>query len=69
MSGTFLPARSKTCVMAADRSFRVERVENCFHREQIDAAFKQCRCLPGISAFDLIERDGAKTGIVNVRRK
>ena len=28
-----------------DRSFRVERVENCFDGEQIDAAFKQCRSL------------------------
>ena len=52
-----------------DRRFGVERVEDRLDGEQIHTAFQQRRGLFAICFVNLIERRGAETRIVHIRRK
>ena len=51
-----------------NRRFGVERVEDGFDQEKVGAAVDQPAHLLAIGGAQLIERDGAKTGIGHVRR-
>src|ERR1700730_12657006 len=51
-----------------ERRLRVERVEDCFYNQKIDASCDQRAYLIEISLSKLIERDRTKRGIVHVGR-
>ena len=51
-----------------NRRLGVERVEDGFDQQHVDAAVDQSAHLLGVGAAQFVERDGAKTGVQNVWR-
>src|SRR6266404_6467778 len=51
-----------------ERGFGVESVKDGFDQQKIDISFEQGLCLIEISLFELIERDGAESGVVYIWR-
>ncbi len=68
-SGTLRPTFFENLRDGKDCRLGVQGVEDRLDEEQVDATFKQTAHLLFVGASYLIESDGAKTGIVHIRRK
>ena len=68
MTGTRLPEASKYSSMANRRGLGVQRVEDGFEQQQVDAAFDQGAGLLVVGFAQLVEGDAAGGGIADVLR-
>ena len=64
----FLSGFFKNFRNGEERRLCIQRVEDGFNQQKIDTSFDQGFCLVEITLFELIERDGAESGIVYIWR-